>query len=94
MQDVLDTLKRMPDLESVQVQTLSDKRLSVLVKSWRLTTNGEIDEDLLTVSIRDALGLSRNRTSQDETYQIEAYQDGEEWAQVYISKKSHKGVSK
>lgn len=86
MQDVLDTLKRMSDLESVQVQTLSGERLSVLVKSWRLTTNGEIDEYLLETSIKDAL--------RDDTLQIEAYQDGEEWANVYISKKSHKGVSK
>lgn len=90
MQNVLNTLERMSDLETVQVQSISESELHVLVKSWRLTTNGEIDEDLLRVSIRDALGLSRNRTPQSETYQIETYQDGEEWANVYISKKSHK----
>lgn len=82
MQNILDTLKRNSDLESVQVQSIDESELHVLVKSWRLTTNGEIDEDLLRVSIRDCLGLSRN-----ETYQIDAYQDGEEWANVYISKK-------
>lgn len=80
MQDVLNTLKRMQALESVQVNALSGQRLSVLVKSWRCTTNGEIDECMLRTEIEDALG--------DKTYQVETYQDGEEWANVLITRRS------
>lgn len=80
MQNILNTLKRMPSLESVQVQSTSESELHVLVKSWRCTTNGEIDEDMLRTKIQDALG--------DKSYQVETYQDCEEWANVFISRQS------
>jgi hypothetical protein len=86
MQDVLNTLTRSVDLDTVQVLSMSDRALRVLVSAPRLTFNGRIDADLVTVSIRDAL-------SQNETYQIETEYSETPYTFVSIREKSHKGVS-
>jgi hypothetical protein len=79
MRDIFNDIKRNADVENVQLVDIEENELEILVKSWRHTTNGEIDEGLLYQAIIDALGDVSG-------LKIKVYQDGEEWANVYVSR--------